>query len=79
MHSRIFTEHPRAVGETYFEHQRVAFGFAFTLLGAGLAAAVHGLVPSLFETTGSRTVARLHDRMAARTRLASHTAELQRA
>ena len=79
MQSRIFTEHPRAVGETYFQHQRVAFGFAFTLLGAGLAAAVHGLVPSLFETTGSRAVARLHERMAARGRPATHTADLQRA
>ena len=32
----------------------------------GLAALVHGVVPALFERTGSRVVRRLHDRMAAR-------------
>ncbi len=66
MLARIFTTHPRALGETYFSHQRAAFGYAVTLLGAGLAAAVHGLFPCFFETTGSRTVARLHGRMTAR-------------
>ncbi len=68
MLARIFTTHPRSIGEGYFAHQRVAFGFAASLLGAGLAAAIHGLFPCLFETTGSSTVARLHARMAARNR-----------
>ena len=66
MLAQIFTTHPRAIGESYFAHQRVAFGFAVSLLLAGLAAAVHGIFPCLFETTGSRAVARLHARMAAR-------------
>ena len=66
MLNRIFISHPRALGETYFSHQRAAFGYAATLLGASLAATVHGLIPCLFETTGSRTVARLHGRMTAR-------------
>ena len=30
---------------------------------ASLACAVHGLLPFAFKTTGSRTIARLHDRM----------------
>jgi hypothetical protein len=66
MFDRIFAAHPRALGETYFSHQRAAFGYAATLLGACLAAAVHGVFPCFFETTGSRTVARLHGRMSAR-------------
>ena len=66
MFDRIFTAHPRALGETYFTHQRAAFGYAATLLGACLAAAVHGIFPCFFVSTGSRTVARLHGRMAAR-------------
>jgi hypothetical protein len=66
MLNRIFTAHPHALGETYFTHQRAAFGYAATLLGACLAATVHGIIPCLFETTGSRTVARLHGRMSAR-------------
>jgi hypothetical protein len=66
MLDRIFAAHPRALGETYFTHQRAAFGYASSLLLAGLAAAVHGIFPCLFETTGSRAVARLHANMAAR-------------
>ncbi len=66
MLDRIFNSHPRALGEDYFTHQRAAFGYAASLLGACLAAAVHGIFPCLFETTGSRTVARLHGRMTAR-------------
>lgn len=63
MFDRIFLAHPRAVGETYLEHQGVAFSVAGELLIAGLAAAVHGLVPALFERTGSEAIKRLHDRV----------------
>jgi hypothetical protein len=63
MLSRVFLEHPRSVGETYLEHQRNAFSFAGSMMLAGIACFVHGLVPSLFRQTGSKTVARLHDRM----------------
>ncbi len=68
MLDRIFASHPRALGEDYFTHQRAAFSYAASLLGAAIAAAVHGVFPCLFETTGSRIVARLHGRMAARLR-----------
>ncbi len=63
---RWFLDHPSSVGESYFGHQRAAFGFAFTLLGAAAACFIHGLVPGLFERTGSSTVARLHARLSAR-------------
>jgi len=63
MLQRMFLEHPRSVGETYLEHQRQAFGFAGAMFLAALACLLHGLVPSLFTRTGSRTIARLHDRM----------------
>ena len=61
--SRLFLEHPRSVGETYFEHQRRALGFGFELCLAGLACLVHAVVPALFVRTGSGEVTRLHDRM----------------
>jgi len=66
MLSRIFTQHPKNLGETYTQHQRHAFFYAFSLLGAGLAALLHGLVPCLCETTASRTIDRLHAHMMAR-------------
>jgi hypothetical protein len=59
----LFSEHPASVGETYGQHMRVAFSFAGPLVVAGLACFVHGLFPFLFTTTGSRTVATLHERM----------------
>ncbi len=59
----LFLEHPRTVGETYLEHQRQAFGFGMAMMAAGFACMLHGLVPAIFQTTGSRTIARLHERM----------------
>lgn len=67
----LFRDHPTTRGESYFQHQRAAFSYAAALLAAGLAAFVHGLVPCLFQTTASRTVARLQASMAARSRRGS--------
>jgi hypothetical protein len=61
-----FRAHPRTVGESYREHQRAAFYYARSLLGAGLAAAVHAVFPWLFESTASRTVVRVHAHMQSR-------------
>ena len=64
---RLFTEHPKAVGESYLEHMGVALSFAGPLLAAGLAALVHAVLPFLCVTTASGTVKRLHARMMNRT------------
>ena len=69
MLDRWFLAHPRSVGEGYFEHQRMALGFSLRLLAAGTACLIHALVPALFRSTGSRTVAQLHDRMVSNRRL----------
>lgn len=60
---RAFTEHPASVGESYFEHMRMAFGFAGTMLVTGLAVLLHGVFPFLFTRTGREAVIRLHERM----------------
>ena len=62
----LFLDHPESVDETYFEHMRFAGTFSFWLLLAGLAAAVHAIVPALGETTASRILTRLHNRIANR-------------
>lgn len=62
---KIFTAHPASVHETYPEHFVVASSFGVRMILGGLACLVHGLVPSLFERTGSRQIALLHDRMVA--------------
>ena len=59
----LFTAHPRSVGETYFEHMRVASSFGWPMLAAGMACLLHGIFPFLFQHTGSTVVRRLHARM----------------
>ena len=63
---RWFLAHPARVDETYLQHMRFALGFSFWLMTAGLAALVHAVFPALCETTASRILRRLTDRMAAR-------------
>lgn len=65
--SNPFTDHPREVGETYFEHLATAAMFGATMLVGGLLVLVHALLPFLFVTTGSRTMDKLHRRMTRRT------------
>jgi hypothetical protein len=66
MLKRFFLDHPRSIGETYFEHQRHAFRFASSLFGGAIACFIHGVVPAFFLTTGSETVRNLHSRMSHR-------------
>jgi hypothetical protein len=63
---RLFLSHPQTVDESYGEHFLFALGFAARLLGAGLAALVHAVIPCLFETTASRMILEMHDRIANR-------------
>ncbi|MDE1131972.1 MAG: DUF6356 family protein [Ascidiaceihabitans sp.] len=60
MFGRLFLDHPRSVDESYFEHLLFAGGFALRLVGAGLAALVHALVPCLFEKTASNMIAKMY-------------------
>jgi len=62
MITRIFLEHPRSVDENYFQHAAFASKFSLQLFGAALAAAVHAVIPCLFEKTASRTIATLYAR-----------------
>lgn len=60
---RAFQEHPASVGESYWQHMGQAFSFGARMLTASLACFLHGILPFLFTSTGSRTIAGLHDRM----------------
>jgi hypothetical protein len=60
---RLFIDHPSSVDETYFEHLVTAMRFGITMVGAGMACVIHGLLPALFVTRGSDTVCTLHERM----------------
>lgn len=57
------TEHPAQVGESYFQHLSVAAGFGMRMIVGGLACLVHGILPFLCTTSGSRAISSLHERM----------------
>jgi len=58
--------HLAAVDESYSEHQRFAFGVGWTMVRAGFACILHGLVPALFPTKGSEAIRRLHEAISSR-------------
>jgi len=61
MNLRLLTEHPASVGETYLEHLGFAARFGGTMILGGIACVVHGVLPFLCTTSGSRRVRALHD------------------
>jgi hypothetical protein len=58
---RLFLEHPRSLGMSWAGHGTGAFKVGFQLIGAGLAAIIHGIVPGLFGETASGTVTRVYE------------------
>ena len=65
-----FTEHPHAIGETYFEHMGMAAWFGVRLIVAGLACLVHAIFPFLCVATGSYHVRALYAEMTQRQTMA---------
>ncbi|QXT38421.1 DUF6356 family protein [Gymnodinialimonas ceratoperidinii] len=57
---RIFLDHPADVDESYFEHMAFAGTFSFKLFLAAGAAAVHALIPCMFEKTASKLIAEMY-------------------
>ena len=54
--SRLITEHPNEIGETYREHAGHALHIASRMIFCGSACLVHALVPGLFGRTASTAV-----------------------
>ena len=60
---RIFTTHPRSVGESYLEHMQTALWFSGRLFSAAFCCLAHAAFPFLFEKSASEIITQLHDRM----------------
>ena len=60
MIAKLFLYHPRSVEENYVEHMLFAGRFSVRLFGAACAAAVHAVIPCLFEKTASRMIAQMY-------------------
>ena len=63
MIDRLFRAHPRSVGETYWQHLGVAGRFGLTMIGGGLKALVHAVLPNLCATSASDTIRSLHGQL----------------
>jgi hypothetical protein len=64
--TRIFTNHPESIGETYTEHLLFASLNGLKLMFAGLACIIHSIFPFVFVYTASRTMQNVNEKMAAR-------------
>ncbi|MEJ6394945.1 DUF6356 family protein [Gymnodinialimonas sp. 2305UL16-5] len=56
----VFLDHPKSVNETYLEHAAFAGKFSGKLFLAAGAAAIHAVIPCLFEKTASRMIAEMY-------------------
>ncbi len=63
MIKKCFLDHPASVGESYGEHAVFAASIGWTMFVGSLACFVHALIPALCQTTGSRTIKNLHERV----------------
>lgn len=63
MITRLLTEHPNSVGESYGEHMLSALSFAGWMALAAVLCLCHALLPWLFCRSGSAIIERLHNRM----------------
>lgn len=60
--TKLFTDHPASVNETYLQHMAFAGKFSFALFGAACAALVHAILPFFFDKTASTIVAQLYNK-----------------
>ncbi len=60
MFSRLFIDHPKTVGESYFEHMAASMTVAGRLALASSKCVVHAFVPGLCKTAGSDAILKLH-------------------
>tara|TARA_A200000113_G_scaffold156663_1_gene141311 strand:- start:477 stop:683 length:207 start_codon:yes stop_codon:yes gene_type:complete len=56
----IFTELPKSVGESYFQHLVFALGVGIKLILCGFIALIHSLLPFTFKTYVSRQINKLY-------------------
>jgi len=59
----IFTDHPNAVGEGYFQHFGHALGFCLLLLSLSFKALVHAVFPFWYKTAVSDRILILSEGM----------------
>ena len=60
---RLFTEHPRSLGMSWWGHGAGAVAIGVRLVGAGLACLVHAVIPGFFTQTAGKTITSMYEHM----------------
>ncbi|WP_425986855.1 DUF6356 family protein [Brevundimonas sp. TWP1-2-1b1] len=71
--ARLFRDHPREVGETYFEHMAASAAFGFKLMRLAGAAFAHAVVPGVHKSTVSTAIRGMAGEMGGRAEEARET------
>ena len=61
--SSIFLKHPEEKGMRYVEHLKHALALGLETLTCSIIFIVHGIIPALFETTGSTMIKNLSEKL----------------
>ena len=61
--SSIFLKHPEEKKMTYLEHLKHALALGLETLTCSIVFIVHGIIPALFETTGSTMIKNLNQKL----------------
>ena len=61
--SSIFLNHPEEKKMTYLEHLKHALALGLETLTCSIIFIVHGIIPALFETTGSTMIKNLNEKL----------------
>lgn len=65
--ARAFTEHPKDIGENYFQHLAFTLRMTLRFIAVSIIMMIHGLLPFLFQRTGSEQIQKIYERMKTRT------------
>ena len=57
-------DHLKSVDETYFQHMGFALKFACCCIKAGLMAIIHAFIPAFFQTSASKEIKCLAEKVA---------------
>jgi len=57
---RLFTDHPKEAGETYFQHFIFTIFTAFRVVLCGVIIFIHGIFPFIFTKTTSSQIEKIY-------------------
>ena len=74
-YKRIWVQHPRAVGQTYWQHLYFAMKMGIVLMMLGMVALIHSIFPFVFHHTVSNRLYRMTNDMKIRDKQKLHDDE----